>query len=312
MSKAASSKEASGRTAQLAYSEQMAAMRDEAGRRRKAAKILAVLRHVLGRDDATGLAGLTVADIGCSQGFIADELAGAGAAGTIGVDIDVPGLAVAQSRFGGRVGFVCAAGEALPLPDASVDVAVFNHIYEHVVDPEAVLADVRRVLRPDGVLYLGLGNRLGVIEPHYRLPFLSYLPPAAADRYVRATGRADHYYERFRTRLGLRRLLAGGHVLDLTPPVAAHSSGRFRPRLGLRRLLAGWHVLDYTLPVLAEPSAFAGDDLVPGPVSRLPEPALAALLPLLPTYLWVASPSPLQARGRALRVAPRPVRTPAA
>jgi SAM-dependent methyltransferase len=269
----------SGRTAQLAYSERMAAMRDEAGRRRKAAKILAVLRHVLGRDEATGLAGLTVADIGCSQGFIADELAGAGAACTLGVDIDVPGLAVAPSRFGGRVGFVCAAGEALPLPDASVDVAVFNHIYEHVVDPEAVLADIRRVLRPDGVLYLGLGNRLGVIEPHYRLPFLSYLPPAAADRYVRASGRADHYYERFRT------------------------------RPGLRRLLAGWHVLDYTLPVLAEPVAFAGDDLVPGVVSRLPAPALTALLPVLPTYLWVASPSPLVARGRPLRVPPRPVPT---
>src|SRR5918912_71809 len=119
----------SGRTAQLAYSEQMAAMRDEAGRRRKAAKILAVLRHALGRDEQTGLAGLNVADIGCSQGFIADELAAAGAAHTYGIDIDVPGLAAAQSRFGRRVRFVCAAGEALPLADASVDVAVFDHIY---------------------------------------------------------------------------------------------------------------------------------------------------------------------------------------
>ncbi len=265
------------RSAQLAYSEQMAAMRDETARRRKAAKILAVLRHALGRDDLTGL---DVADIGCSQGFIADELAAAGAATTYGVDIDVPGLSVAQSRFGERVRFVCAAGESLPLADASVDVAVFNHIYEHVVDPEAVLADVRRVLRPNGVLYLGLGNRLGIIEPHYKLPFLSYLPQAAADRYVRAFGRADHYYEQYRT------------------------------RPGLQRLLAGWHVLDYTLPVLAAPESFAGDDLVPGPVSRLPEPALAAMLPLLPTYLWVASPSPLQAAGPPLRVAPRAVRTP--
>src|SRR5690349_22476064 len=144
MAKAAPTRTEPGRTAQLAYSEQMAAMRDEAGRRRKAAKILAVLRHVLGRDEDTGLTGLTVADIGCSQGYIADELSAAGAARTLGVDIDVPGLAVAQSRFGERVGFVCAAGEALPLPDASVDVAVFNHIYEHVVDPEGVLADVRR------------------------------------------------------------------------------------------------------------------------------------------------------------------------
>jgi SAM-dependent methyltransferase len=264
------------RTAQLAYSEQMAAMRDEDKRRRKAAKILAVLEHVLGRPS---LAGLDVVDVGCSQGFIAGELAGAGAAATYGVDIDVPGLAAAHSRFGERVRFVCAAGEALPLPDASVDVAVFNHIYEHVVDPDAVIADIKRVLRPDGVLYLGLGSRLGVVEPHYKLPFLSYLPQGAADRYVRAFGRADQYYEQYRT------------------------------RPGLRKLMAGWHVLDYTLPVLAAPEQFADDGLVPGPVSRLPEPALAALLPVLPTYLWVASPSPLAARGPALRVAPRVVRT---
>lgn len=266
------------REAQLAYSEQMAAMLDEAGRRRKAAKILAVLRHVRGLDD---LSGLTAADVGCSAGFIADELAGAGAARTYGVDIDVPGLRAARTRFGDHVQFVCSAGQALPFPDASLDVVVFNHIYEHVVDPDAVIADIKRVLKPDGVLYLGLGNRLGVIEPHYKLPFLSYLPPAAADRYVRAFGRADSYYERFRT------------------------------RRGLQQLLAGWHVVDYTLPVLGDPAAFSGEDMVPAMVSRLPERALAATLPLVPTYVWVASPSPLRPAGPALRVAPRPVPTPA-
>ncbi len=271
----------SPRQAQLAYSEQMAAMRDEEGRRRKAAKILAVLRHVLGTTDDATLAGRTVADIGCSQGYIADELALAGASRVYGVDIDVPGLAVAQRRFGDRVQFVCAAGERLPFPDSSLDVAVLNHIYEHVVDADAVVADLRRVLKPDGVLYLGLGNRLGVMEPHYRLPFLSYLPRRAADRYVRAFGRADHYYERFRT------------------------------RPGLRRMLAGWHVLDYTLPVLAQPAAFAGDDVVPGAVAKLPPAVLSALLPVVPTYVWVASRSPVHAAGPRLAVPPRPVPTPA-
>lgn len=270
----------SPRQAQLAYSEQMAAMRDEEGRRRKAAKILAVLRHVLGTSDEAPLAGRTVADIGCSQGFIADELALAGADRVYGVDIDVPGLAVAQQRFGEHVQFVCAAGETLPFPDASVDVAVLNHIYEHVVDADAVVADLHRVLKPDGVLYLGLGNRLGVMEPHYRLPFLSYLPAGAADRYVRASGRADHYYERFRT------------------------------RTGLRRMMGGWHVLDYTLPVLTQPTAFAGDDVVPGAVSRLPSAVLHAALPVVPTYVWVASPSALRAAGPRLRVPPRRVPTP--
>ncbi len=269
------------RQRQLEYSEIQAAMLDEAKRRRKAAKIIAVLEHFRGP-----LKGLTVGDVGCSAGFIADELAKAGAARTLGVDIDVPGLRRAASRFGERVGFVCGDGTALPFPDGSIDVLVFNHIYEHVVDPDAVVAEMRRVLADDGVLYLGLGNRLGVMEPHYKLPFLSYLPPALADRYVRAFGRADHYYERFRT------------------------------RRGLRRMLRAFHVWDYTLPVLATPDAFAGGELFPGVAGRLaravlsraPRPLLRALLPLVPTYIWVATKTPSRPRGPALPQPPERVR----
>jgi SAM-dependent methyltransferase len=262
------------RNEQLAYSQQMAAMLDERGRRRKAAKLLAVLQHALGRDERTGLAGLTAVDVGCSAGFIADELARAGAT-THGVDIDEPGLAAARARFGENVQFHAARGERLPFATGTVDVVVLNHIYEHVVDPEAVAAEIHRVLADDGVAYLGLGNRLGVVEPHYKLPFLSWLPRPVADRYVRVTGRADSYYERFRTRPGLRRLF------------------------GL------FDVWDYTLPVLADAKAFHGDDVVPGAVARLPEPVLAAALPLVPTYIWVGFKQPGTPAGPRLRVAPR-------
>ena len=259
------------REEQLAYSEQMAAMLDEAKRRRKAAKILAVVRHALGRPDLSGLRAL---DVGCSAGFIADELARAGAA-TTGVDIDEPGLARARERFGAHVDFRHARGEALPFDDDSMDVVVFNHIYEHVVDPEAVVADIRRVLSPTGVLYLGLGHRHQVLEPHYRLPFLSWLPQAAADRYLRATRRGEHYYEHYYS------------------------------RTGLRRLFAAFDVWDYTLPVLADSRAFAGDDLIPGWVSRVPEPVLAGVLPAAPTYIWVAYKQAGRPAGPPLRVAPR-------
>jgi ubiquinone/menaquinone biosynthesis C-methylase UbiE len=277
------------RVAQLEYSELQAAMLDEEKRRRKAAKIIAVLAHFLGREGAPEgpLTGLRVADIGCSAGFIADELAAAGARRTFGVDIDVPGLRKADERFGERVEFVCADGTALPFPDGSIDVLVFNHIYEHVVDPDAVMAELHRVLAADGVLYLGLGTRLGVMEPHYKLPFLSYLPPALADRYVRLFGRADHYYERFRT------------------------------RRGLRRMVRGFQVHDYSFPVLATPARFAGSELFPGPVGRLAEAVLARLprfvlrllLPVVPTYLWVATKSSRRPAGTALPQPPEPVRT---
>ena len=70
-------------------------MLDEDKRRTKAAKLIAVVRHALGVPD---LSGLTALDVGCSAGFIADELALAGAR-TTGIDIDEPADLVAGQLF---------------------------------------------------------------------------------------------------------------------------------------------------------------------------------------------------------------------
>jgi 2-polyprenyl-3-methyl-5-hydroxy-6-metoxy-1,4-benzoquinol methylase len=248
-----------GREEQLAYSETMAKMLDEQARRKKAAKIIAVVRHALG---VSSLDGLRAVDVGCSAGFIADELALAGAT-------------TSGARFGERVDFRLARGEDLPFDDGSVDVVVLNHIYEHVVDPEAVVADIHRVLRPGGLLYLGVGHRWQVVEPHHRLPFLSWLPRGAADRYLRLAGKGDHYYERYYT-----------------------------PR-GLRRLFGAFDVWDYTLPVLTDPRSFSADDNVPTWLERVPTPVLAAARPLAPTYVWAAFKGDAVPAGPTLRVAPR-------
>ena len=259
------------REEQLAYSELMDKMLDEQARRKKAAKIVAVVRHALGVGD---LGGLRAVDVGCSAGFIADELALAGAM-TSGVDIDEPGLARARERFGERVDFRLARGEDLPFDDGSVDLVVLNHIYEHVVDPEAVVADIHRVLRPGGLLYLGVGHRWQVIEPHHRLPFLSWLPQGVADRYLRLAGRGEHYYEHY-----------------YTPG-------------GLRRLVGAFDVWDYTASVLADPRAFSADDNVPGWAGRVPARVLATAAPLAPTYVWAAFKGAARPAGPPLRVSPR-------
>ena len=253
------------REKQLAYSDIQSAMHDEAGRRAKAAKIIAVTTHFLGRSD---LSGLTALDLGSSTGFIADELRVAGAK-VLGLDIDEPGLLAARKRFPAGTVWLRGDGAALPLPDKSVDLIVFNQIYEHVVDPDAVMAEIRRVLKDDGVAYLGLGNRLTLWEPHVRLPFASWLPPRVADRYVRAAGRGDAYYERFRLRGALRRMVGD---------------------------LAVW---DYTWTVISEPDRFAARDMIKGALARIPVPALRALAPVVPTYIWLATPGFQRPRGGA-------------
>jgi SAM-dependent methyltransferase len=43
---------------------------------------------------------------------------------------------------------------ALPMPDRSVDLLLCNHVLEHVPDVQLALAQIRRVLRPQGVAIL--------------------------------------------------------------------------------------------------------------------------------------------------------------
>jgi SAM-dependent methyltransferase len=242
-----------GRQAQTAYSDLQPRMHDEHGRRVKARKMRATLEHFLGRTDLSGLALL---DVGSSTGYISDELARAGA-DVVGLDIDVPGLAKAATTFGDRIGFLCGDGARMPFRDGTFDVVIFNQIYEHVVDPDAVVAEIHRVLRPGGVVYLGYTNRLVPVEPHYRLPLLSWLPAGLSDRYVRRFGGADRYHERLKTYPGLRRM---SHAFEL------------------------W---DYTVAMLRQPGRFAADDSVPGLGTRVPPAVYRALYPVLPGYVWI-------------------------
>ena len=258
------------RERQLAYSDSQVLMLDEESRRAKATKIAAIIQHFRGH---SSLDGLDVLDVGCSGGIVADELHRRGAR-MVGLDIDIPGLSKARDRFAESASFICADSERMPLADASVDVVICNHVYEHVVDPEQLLAELRRVVRPDGLLYLGLGNRLGVVEPHYRLPFLSWLPRPLAHRYVRILGRADHYHEAFRTWSGLKRLCAGLEI---------------------------W---DYTYAVLSDPQTFAAGDVVPRWAARVPAWLLKTARPLVPTYIWVATTEPSRPLGPSTPIPP--------
>jgi SAM-dependent methyltransferase len=265
------------REKQLAYSSIQERMLIAEERRVKARKVLTVLRYHLGREN---LKGLRIVDLGCSLGWFV-ETATQDGADAVGLDIDLPGLAIARKERDPLCNFLAADGEGLPFRDESVDVVVFNHIYEHVVDADDVMAEIRRVLKPDGIVYLGLGNRLGLIEPHYRLPFLSWLPHGLADRYVRAFGKADSYYERFRT----------------LP--------------GLERMTVGLHVYDYSFAVVADPTVFSAQDIAGGASSaisrRLGWPGRRIARWLLPTYIWVAGKTAHVPRGTGAALPPEPL-----
>ena len=85
---------------------------------------------------------------------------------------------------------------SLPFDDDSFDVVLSNHVIEHVGDEtqqRAHLAELKRVLRPNGIGYLAVPNRWMLVEPHYRLIFLSWWPKPWRSPYLRLCGRGEVY-----------------------------------------------------------------------------------------------------------------------
>ncbi|MGH8482397.1 MAG: class I SAM-dependent methyltransferase [Nevskiaceae bacterium] len=133
----------------------------------------------------------------------------------------------------------------LPFPDASFDVVLSNHVIEHVggrAEQLRHLAEARRVLRPGGTLYLAAPNRWSLVEPHYRLPFLSWLPAPLAGAFVRAAGRGQWYDCRPLGPLQLRRMLrqAGLGGTDVSAEALVVMVELERPGAGWPARIAQW------------------------------------------------------------------------
>ena len=96
-----------------------------------------------------------VVDLGCGTGHATRALQRMyRKAQVVGVDF-APAMA-ARARGGPRMTrrplAICADVGRLPLADASVDIAFSNLTFQWVADPVALFGEVRRVLRPEGVL----------------------------------------------------------------------------------------------------------------------------------------------------------------
>jgi SAM-dependent methyltransferase len=59
----------------------------------------------------------------------------------------------------------------LPFDDDSFDLVFSTSVMEHVVDPGKALAEIARVLRPDGISIHCFPSRWRPVEPHMRTPF---------------------------------------------------------------------------------------------------------------------------------------------
>lgn len=114
-------------------------------------------RYAVGRALA---AGRRVLDLGCGEGYGTCELQQGGADLVVSVEIDFEAALHASHRADDPPALVAVADAMrLPLRSHSFDLVVCFEVIEHVPNPRALVAEVKRVLVPGGIFVTSTPNK---------------------------------------------------------------------------------------------------------------------------------------------------------
>jgi SAM-dependent methyltransferase len=208
------------------------------------------LHHLLRLVDFDGYRGRSVLEVGCGAGVDLARFARGGADVT-GVDLAASAIELARANFsqqGLQGRFDVADGEHLPFPDNSFDLVYAHGVVQYTADPEQLVKECRRVLKPDGQAVFQVYNRISWLNALSKLMKVGLEHDDAPVLLKFSTGE-------------FRRLLAGFRDVTIVPerfPVTSRLHGGWKgalynglfvgtfnilPRVFVRRF--GWHLLAF-------------------------------------------------------------------
>jgi SAM-dependent methyltransferase len=120
------------------------------------------LHHLLRLVNFDGYRGKAVLEVGCGAAVDLARFAKGGAVCT-GVDLAESAIALARANFeqqGLTADLRVANGEALPFADHTFDLVYAHGVVQYTADPQRLVNEVRRVLKPGGEAIFQVYNRV--------------------------------------------------------------------------------------------------------------------------------------------------------
>ncbi|MCE7935576.1 MAG: class I SAM-dependent methyltransferase [Chlorobi bacterium CHB2] len=148
------------------------------------------------------ISGAKIIEIGCAEGGNLCAMAERGAAKLVGTDINEPRLVHAK-QIAEKLGLdiTYSTHDVIydePLPEwiGHFDIAMLRDVIEHLDNAEIALRNIRRVLKPGGVLYVTFppyysafgGHQQTLVNWSSKVPFMHLLPKPMFEKMI-ASGR---------------------------------------------------------------------------------------------------------------------------
>jgi SAM-dependent methyltransferase len=208
------------------------------------------LHHLLRLVDFDGWRGRMVLEVGCGAGVDLARFARGGALVT-GVDLAPSAIELARANFEqqGLAGhFEVADGENLPFPAGSFDLVYAHGVVQYTANPQALVDECRRVVKPGGQAVFQVYNRISWLNAlgalmkvgleHDDAPVLRKFSIGEFQRLVTGFSAVRIVPERFPVKSRLHGGWKG--MLFNTFFVGAFNA---LPRSAVRRF--GWHLLAF-------------------------------------------------------------------
>ena len=179
---------------------------------------------------------------------------------TIGIDIDQVAVSGAKrNKLTSSTYYSIANGSRTPFSNNTFDVIICAQVYEHTLHQISLSEEIWRILRPGGICFFSGPNRLAIMEEHYWLPFLSWVPRSIGNYYLKLFQRGTEY--------------------DVYPLLYWQ----------LRKLWRYFIIHDYTNHMITDPERFSVKDRVEkyAWITKISPEIIKIFAPLYPNYNWI-------------------------
>jgi SAM-dependent methyltransferase len=124
------------------------------------------LTHLKAYEEAASMAqGKSVLDWGCNNGYGIEVMRSLGCRDVAGIDLNPRAIASARSRLGDGIELILFDGKQTSLAAERFDVVTSFQCIEHVVDQDAYLTQIRRVLKAGGIAIFTTPNAAIRLDP---------------------------------------------------------------------------------------------------------------------------------------------------